>query len=293
MKGWKIIRRVVKDLGRRVSGVSNFKEIDGIRSGLLDVFLLEENEKNRKKYWEIIKLELENKILKEEKKEIPRQQYITNIQRVLKDLEKRVDWEKTDDNRQHLLDLDKKQSFNRELLKIISDETIRKAKFNNKLHKENLFKNLTKNEKYKKDILWFLKHRSGHIEDKTHKKNINKLIQRLGTEKETTKERSKTQKIIATTWMAVWILLVLWWSIKIIFDKKDHKNVDQKETPLAENKNKTSKEIVVDCSQIQISDSLLTDGITQKDLLNAVENIISKEAKQKIINFLEKEDVIW
>lgn len=202
MSRQQILQKAAKELEKRVSAVSNLqKDVYGVKSDLLDILLLEENKEQRSEYRNIIKSELERKIAIAKTRTTPRKKYIANMQRILKDLDRRIAGKKTDDSRKHLLDLDKKQGFNNEVLKQIADTTIANAA-TEQAGQEQMLKSIAKRQDYKEELARLLEHRSDEVKDDTQKKNIEMLTEKIKAvqeiERTAKKKNTKIQNMITT-----------------------------------------------------------------------------------------------
>lgn len=187
MEKSRIFQKAAKEIERRVSAVSNLqKDIYGMKSDILDILLIEENTKHRKTYGEIIKQELNKKIEIAKKRTPPRKKYIENMQRIIKDLDKRIAGKKTDDDRKKLLNLNKR-SFTNEIIKEIVDTTIQHAATNT-IEQNLVYENIGKKMEYKQDLARLLEQRSDGITDDKQKKKIDELIENIKNMKESEKK---------------------------------------------------------------------------------------------------------
>ena len=203
MENKKILETAGKELEKRVSAVSNLNQtIEGTRSNLLDILIADENPKTREELGNPIKEELEKKIQIAKNHKPPRTKYIENMNKIMVDLDTRIQGQKADNERTHLLDLDKKEGFNRAVLESFVTQIFEAAKTTSNLETQPVYQKLTSQPEYVEDVIRFLEHRKDELTDAKQKANINAIIKRLKSPKktpeptvqETTEEKNKETK---------------------------------------------------------------------------------------------------
>lgn len=188
MDNKKILQTAGQKLEEEIFLQSHTKAIEGVQSNLLDVLILDDEQKTREEFGNPVKEELQERIKKANTmKDPPKTQYLQNMERIIADLDKRIQGEKLKKNRKQVLNLDKKDMFfNKAVLEKFVEEAVNQAKTDNAIDKEIIYKKLTKHLDHIDMITWSLKHKLVDITDTTQKKNIEDLIQKL--------ENIKTQK---------------------------------------------------------------------------------------------------
>ncbi len=192
MENKRILETAGTELEKRVSAVSNLQQtLEGVRSNLLDILLEDQNPKNREEIGNPIKEELEKKLQIAKAHKPPRIIYIENLEKVMGDLEKRIAGEETDDNRKYLLDLNKRDSYNKKIIEQLVEEVFESAKSTNKIENELVYQKITSKKEYREDVIRFLEHRKDELTDSKQKKNINAIIKKLKSQVDENKKEEE------------------------------------------------------------------------------------------------------
>jgi len=180
MENKKILETAGQELEKRVSAVSNLQQtVEWVRSNLLDLLLEDENPKTREELGNPIKEELDKKLQIAKAHKPPRVIYIANLEKVMGDLDTRIQGEKADNTRKHLIDLNKKNTFNEAVIKQFVEEIFEVAKTTKNIEKESIYTKLMGEPWYKEDALRLLEHRKEKITDTKQKANIEIIIKKL------------------------------------------------------------------------------------------------------------------
>lgn len=185
MENKKILETAGKELEKEVSAASDRNRIvQGVRSNLLNVLLADRNPQTREELGNPIKEELQKKMDIAKAATPPRKRHIENLQKVMDDLEMKIQGKKTDDERKYLLDLNKNPRFNQTVLNEFVREIFEVAKNTANISKEKIYTKLMKEPEYKEYVIRFIKHRLDGVNEVKQKENLEKILQRLEGKKE-------------------------------------------------------------------------------------------------------------
>lgn len=147
---------------------------------MLDVLILDDNQKTREEFGNPIKDELQNRMRDAKKmKDPPRSQYIANMEKIMIDLNERIAGKKTDDERKYLLDLNKDPNFNEAVLKEFVKAIFDTAKKTDTIENEDIYKKLMSQPEYQEYVIRFIKHRKDGLTDTKQKENMEKILAKL------------------------------------------------------------------------------------------------------------------
>lgn len=201
MENKKILKTAGQELEKEIYLQSHTKTLQGVQSRLLDVLIMDDDEKTREEFGNPIKEELQERIKKADTmKEPPKSKYLGNMNRIMADLDKRIKGEKIEKKREQTMNLDRKDiGFNKVVLGKFIEEAVKEAKTNDKIHMDIIYKKLTQHLDHIDEIVQSLKLELRDMTDGAQKKNIEELIDKLEkkqSEKKAEREEELKKRLI-------------------------------------------------------------------------------------------------